>query len=54
MKYKIWQVYEKGQLTRFYVVNMETKKVQSTWSDYGQAAMVCRDLNRGLIAGLHA
>ncbi len=45
MKYKLWLVYsEEG--TKYYVVNITVKQIQSSWKSFDIAASVVRDLNR--------
>lgn len=48
MTYQLWQVFEgKGSsMTRYYVVNIAAKVVQSTWSNYFEAKTTMDRLNR--------
>jgi GTP cyclohydrolase II len=44
MKYKLYTVYEATGV-RYYIVNKELRKVQSSWKDYTIARQVLNDLN---------
>ena len=46
MTYSMWQVFEEGCRTKFYIVNKKTKQVQSVWTDYIQASVVLKKLNQ--------
>lgn len=43
--YTIWQVFEDNKRTQFYVINKQTRKVQSVWSEYFSATNVMNKLN---------
>ncbi len=43
--YMTWKVIEKYSV-RFYVVNRDTKQVQSTWANYLDAKNTCDKLNK--------
>lgn len=43
--YRVWQVFCEKH-TEFYIVNMQTKKVQSAWKNYIVANAACAKLNR--------
>lgn len=45
MTYKVWSIYSAGVAIRFYIINQDTKAVQSTWSDLLDARRTCAKLN---------
>lgn len=49
--YRLWQVFEPSG-TKFYVINTQTRKVQSVWNFYVIAANVIQKLNAQVKAGV--
>lgn len=54
MKYHVWRVIEnefegevfKRTVERCFIINRETKEIQSTWKSIREAQVVCDDLNK--------
>lgn len=47
MNYILWQVYEnEGLISVWYVINRDTKVIQSTWKSYADAKATQDSLNK--------